>query len=138
MELTLPVKAFIEAQKLKSGGENTYVFLSEKEANSFRVALYKLRNRINDYSITVSINKKEKEVTLSKEGNTVICRHKETADSEAVEIPIVRTKSEYEIKVEEAIRDAESADFTKEQKEVIIYDTIAALNKKMNPRRSTI
>lgn len=52
-----PAEAFFtRAQSLREGTKILQPFSSKKEANAFRVSLYRIRQRKNDFTITIAMN----------------------------------------------------------------------------------
>lgn len=56
---------FLVAQLLPEGSKTKKVFPTKKEANAFRIRLYRLRQRLGDYSIAISME--ENVIFLTKE-----------------------------------------------------------------------
>ena len=123
-ELTAATKAFLDALSLEPGTQDEFEFGTVKEADSFRVALYTIKRKMNDNTVLISVNGKV--ISLLKK-DEVIKRRRISASGEVIEIEEKeREMSDFEKKVNEIIEDAEGFE-SEEKRKLFISEAIAEL-----------
>ena len=115
--------AFLSAMRLEEGFKEEYFFNSKKEADSFRSSLYKVRNKLGDNSVLVSI---EGTVVSLLKAARAVEKRRIAPDGSVVLITEEKDDSQYKKEIEEILESAEG--MPESQKDIFIKDALDSLN----------
>jgi len=126
-DLASSTVAFYDIMSRNPGDKKVYDFLSEKEADSFRTAIYATRRKMRDNTVLISINGKT--VTLTKASNAVKVTLI-TSDGVKSDVTNESQETDYKKKIDEIIADSEDID------EALRADYIKDAITHLNSRRA--